>query len=486
MYSLIFLGFVSFALSLILTPLVRKLALHLGLVDQPDGIRKVHKVPIPRIGGIAIVAAIMGAYGLLLLARLHAGHIIWSGVPFAIRFVPAVIVIFGVGLMDDIFNIRPWTKLTGEVIAATLIWTVGIRLGAIDGHPFSVLFSFVATVVWIVACSNAVNLIDGIDGLATGVGLFATITTLIAALLHHNIGLAFATVPLAGALLGFLRFNFSPASIYLGDCGSLTIGFLLGCYGILWSEKSTTLLSMTAPLLALSLPLVDESLAIARRYLRQQPIFSADRAHIHHKLLARGMTPRRVVLVLYGVCGLAAAAALLFMEAREQYRGFVIVLVCLAALLGLQHLGYSEFRIAGKLALGGAFHRHLNAQLALISFEEKLSEATTLDQCWELLCRSCPQFGFSGIELDLDGVLRHGKTTGGWSVHIDLPGQGHINLIRAYGTKKTIIAATLFIDCISRVFGDKLDELESSRFEMTAYDELESSWTEMTAYAESK
>jgi len=270
-------------------------------------------------------------------------------------------------------------------------------------------------------------------------------------------------------LFGFLRYNFSPASIFLGDCGSLTLGFLLACYGIVWSEKSTTLLSMTAPLLALSVPLVDEGLAIARRYLRQQPIFSADRSHIHHKLLASGMTPRRVVLVLYGVCGLAAAAALLLMEAREQYRGFVIVLVCLAAWLGLQYLGYNEFRIAGRLALSGAFHRHLNAQLALISFKEKLSEATTLDQCWELLCQSCMQFGFSGIELDHNSVLRYGKITGGWYVHIDLPDQGHINLVRTHSAKKTVIASILFIDCISSVFGNKLHELESTQYGMTTY-----------------
>ena len=148
------------------------------------------------------------------------------------------------------------------------------------------------TLLWLVGCANAFNLIDGIDGLATGAGLFATVTILIGALLSNNVPLALATVPLAGALLGFLRYNFNPASIFLGDSGSLTIGFLLGCYGVLWSQKGATMLGMTAPLMALAVPLLDTGLAVARRFLRHQPIMSGDAAHIHHRLLARGLTPK--------------------------------------------------------------------------------------------------------------------------------------------------------------------------------------------------
>jgi UDP-GlcNAc:undecaprenyl-phosphate GlcNAc-1-phosphate transferase len=469
MYSLILLGVASFALSLLLTPLVRNVALHLGLVDKPDARRKIHKVPIPRLGGVAILAATVGAYLLLLLFHLSAGAIVRSGVPFAIRLLPAVIVIFVVGLIDDIFNIRPWHKLSGQIVAAILVWASGIRVSGIGDHHFSVVFSFLVTLLWIVACSNAVNLIDGVDGLAAGVGLFATVTTLIAALLHHNIDLVFATVPLAGALIGFLRFNFNPASIFLGDCGSLTLGFLLGCYGILWSEKSTTLLSMTAPLLALSVPLIDAGLAVARRFLRQQPIFGADRAHIHHKLLSQGLTPRRVVLVLYAICGLAAAASLLLTVTHERFHGFVIVLVCLATWLGLQQLGYNEFGVAGKLALGGAFRGLVNAQLTLIGFEQELSSALTIQQCWEVICRACPQFGFSGIDLELDGVVCLREASGGWYVRVDFPGHGFIHLMRKPGATDRGAAAVLFIDCISRVFVRKLKEMKSPRPEPNKY-----------------
>jgi UDP-GlcNAc:undecaprenyl-phosphate GlcNAc-1-phosphate transferase len=469
MYSLVFLGFVSFALSLFLTPLVRNLARRFGLVDQPDHHRKIHSAPIPRVGGIAIIAATAGSYALLLLVRLSGGHVIQSGVPFAVRLLPAVIVIFGIGLVDDIFDIRPWHKLAAQTVAAMLAWAGGIRLDAIGGHPFSVTLSFVLTILWIVACSNAVNLIDGVDGLATGVGLFATMTMLIAGLLHGNIDLVFATAPLAGALLGFLRFNFNPASIFLGDCGSLTLGFLLGCYGIVWSEKSTTLLSVTAPLLALSIPLLDAGLAIVRRFLRQQPIFRADRSHIHHRMLSQGLTPRRVVLVLYGFCGLAAAASLMITATHQRYQGFIIVLVCVTAWLGLQHLGYNEFDVAGKLALGGAFRGLLSAQLLLIGFEQELSSATTLEECWEVLCSACPQFGFSGIELHLDGVVCDGELNSSWYVRVDFPDHGYINLMRKPDAKDRGAAAVLFIDCISRVFNRKLNELRSNQSELQRY-----------------
>lgn len=459
MYSLMFLVFASFVLSLFLTPFVRNLALRFGLVDEPDGNRKIHQAPIPRMGGVAIFLATLGAYGLLLVVNLSAGHIVRSGFPFALKLLPAVSIIFLVGLIDDIVGISPWKKLIAELGVSVLAWSVGIRLFSIGGHPFHPAISLALTVIWIVACTNAVNLIDGVDGLAAGVGLFAVLTTLIAALLHHNTDLVFATVPLVGALLGFLRFNFNPASIFLGDCGSLTLGFLLGCYGIVWSEKSTTILGMTAPLLALSVPLLDSAIAIARRFLRQQPIFKADRAHIHHKLLSRGLATRHVVLILYGFCGLAAVASLTLSATHRQYQGFILVLVCFTAWLGLQHLGYNEFGAAGKLALGGGFRRLLNAQLTLVGFEKDLSEAEDIQQCWDIVCEAYSAFGFSGIELQLDRTWLHGNVDGRWHVHMDLPGYGYINLVRNIEAKGGGAEAFLFIECISRIFSSKLDEV---------------------------
>jgi UDP-GlcNAc:undecaprenyl-phosphate GlcNAc-1-phosphate transferase len=292
MYSLFFLGIVSLALSLVLTPLVRNLAWRYGIVDQPDQQRKIHSSPIPRIGGVAIFAAVVGAFGLLLVVRLSSGNIVLADLPLVLRLLPALAIVFGIGLIDDIVSTRPWVRLAVESVAAILAWIGGIRILDVAGHSFSGdIESFLFTVLWIVTCTNAINLIDGVDGLAAGVSMFAAITMFIAALLDHNFPMALVVVPLAGSLLGFLRFNFAPASIFLGDSGSLTLGFLLGCFGAVWAEKSTTLLGLTAPLMVLAVPLLDVGLAVVRRFLRGQPIFAADDDQIHHKLLSRGLTP---------------------------------------------------------------------------------------------------------------------------------------------------------------------------------------------------
>ena len=164
---------------------------------------------------------------------------------------------FALGLLDDLVGLNAWQKLLGQVVARCLAYCGGVHVTGVAGYAAPGWSTPADHVLWLVACTNAFNLIDGMDGLAAGVGLFATFTTLAAALLQGNVALALATAPLVGALLAFLRYNFNPASIFLGDCGSLTIGFLLGCFGAIWSQKSATLLGMTAPLMALAVPLLD-------------------------------------------------------------------------------------------------------------------------------------------------------------------------------------------------------------------------------------
>lgn len=461
MFSLVLLGLTSFALALFLTPLVRNLAWRLGIVDQPDQHRKIHSAPIPRIGGVAIFAAVILSYGLLLAVRMTSGKIVWEGMPLVLRLLPALCVIFGIGLVDDIVSMRPWKKLSGQAVAAILAWVGGVHVGGLAGHPFSGVASFAITLLWIVACTNAINLIDGVDGLAAGVSFFAALTMVIAAEVNHNLPMALAVVPLAGALLGFLRYNFNPASIFLGDCGSLTLGFVLGCVGAVWGEKSSTLLGMTAPLLVLAVPLLDIGLAIVRRLIHGQPIFTADRAHIHHKLLSKGVTPRRLVLIMYGICGIGAVSSLLVTVSPERNRGFVIILFCLTAWLGLQHLGYNEFGVAGRLVLGNTFRTVLSAQLALDAFEREVRADMTLEACWDVLCRTCPQFGFSGVVFHLDDVVHRWGVNTGWQARIDFPERGHISLWRESGAKSEGAAAVLFVDCVARSFNEKLSDLEA-------------------------
>ncbi len=465
-----FLAAVSFVLSLLLTPFVRNVALRLRLFDKPDHNRKIHKVPIPRLGGVAILVSTLAAYGLLFIFNVKATSVIWSGVPFALRFLPAVGVIFGIGLVDDIWELPAVFKLLGQVVAASLAWRSGVHLTTVGGHHLPVL-SFVLTTVWIVGCSNAMNLIDGMDGLATGAGLFAVVTTLLAALLHINICLAFATIPLAGALLGFLRYNFSPASIFLGDCGSLTLGFLLGCYGVLWSEKSTTILSMIAPLMTLFVPLLDVALAIVRRFLSGKPIFGADRRHIHHRLLSQGLPPRRVVIILYGFCGLASIAGLALTVPDVHYRGIVVGIVIVTAWLGIRGLAYLEFSILGKALFRGEFQRWFLAQLNLVEFEKKLMASKSLEETWNVLCRESAAFGISGIEMQVDSETWLKRAVTCWHVRVDFPGRGFIVLDCDKGGYGSSAAGGLFVECVARVFLKKLEELSPHRAELPVYAE---------------
>lgn len=438
MYSLAVLASVSFLLALILTPLCRNLSRRFGMVDRPDGLRKLHPSPVPRVGGVPLLLAYLGAFAVLLVSRLAATRFVEAGLPIAWKILPGAGLVFAVGLLDDIRGLRPWHKFAGQAVAAYAAFCAGVQVTAVGGLAMPPWLSLPISLLWLVGCSNAFNLIDGVDGLAAGAGLFATITILLGGLLTNNVTLALATVPLAGALLGFLRYNFNPASVFLGDSGSLTIGFLLGCYGVLWSHKASTILGMTAPLMALAVPLIDTGVAIARRFLRGQPIMSADAAHIHHRLLARGLTPRKTVLIVYAACGIAASLSLLGSVAQDQYRGLIIIVFCAAAWIGVQHLGYAEFGMAGRMFVAGAFRKHLNNHLAVRSFEEALVAAMTTEDRWTIICEACRTFGFTHAELELNGrrlkkILVDTNGSPVWNLEIPLVGDGHLRLTRCFG-----------------------------------------------------
>jgi UDP-GlcNAc:undecaprenyl-phosphate/decaprenyl-phosphate GlcNAc-1-phosphate transferase len=438
MYSLALLGFGSFVLSLVLTPLVRNLARRWGLVDKPDGERRVHADPVPRLGGVPIALSYLGAFGTLFLLSFKAGAIVGEGLPFALRLVPAVGVVFLTGLVDDLRGLSPTMKLAGQAAGATIAIWAGIDVASFGGIPLPQWIGAPITLLWLVGCANAFNLIDGVDGLSAGLGLFATLTMLMASLLQDNVALAMATIPLAGALLGFLRYNFNPATIFLGDCGSLLVGFLLGCFGVVWSQKSATMLGMTAPLIALAIPLLDTTLSIARRFLSGKSIFEGDRRHIHHRLLDRGFTPRKVVLLLYASAGLGAGLSIIQSTAHNRFGGLVILLFCTATWIGVQHLGYAEFGVARQMVVQGVFRRHLSNELALRSFEESLSTAESAEERWQTVVDACRRFGFSYAEMRLNATSftetiteTHGSAT--WDIRIPLSTDGYVYLQHCFG-----------------------------------------------------
>jgi UDP-GlcNAc:undecaprenyl-phosphate/decaprenyl-phosphate GlcNAc-1-phosphate transferase len=459
MYSLLFLAFISFIFSLLLTPLVRNVFRRLGIVDEPDNARKLHQRAIPRVGGVAIALSYALAFGVLLITNLKGGAIVSDALPFALRLFPAAGLVFAVGLLDDLIGLKPLHKLLGQLAASLVAFYGGIHINAVGGQNFGDWWSLPVTVLWLVACMNAVNLIDGVDGVAVGVGLFATATSLVAALMQHNVELALATLPLAGCLLGFLRYNFNPASIFLGDCGSLFIGFLLGCYGVLWSQKSATMLGMVAPLMAFSLPLLDTSLAIARRFLRKESIFRGDRGHIHHRLLDRGLSPRKVAFLLYGTCAIAALFSLVMIN--NHYDMLIIGIFCTGAWFAIQRLGYIEFDMARRMLLQGSFRRLLNAQISIHNFESALTLVSTPEACWSVLNRAYKDFGLCEIEMQLAGrsYVENGAAPDAlraWRLQIPLSGGDYVRLTREFGPNPQHNVVASFADVLRRTLESKL------------------------------
>lgn len=465
MYSLLFLGIAGFVLSLLITPLVRNASQKWGGVDHPDSGRKTHQLPISRLGGVAIVIAYTSSFLVLLAVPLKGADLVAKSLPIDWRLFPAAILIFATGLLDDLYGLKPWQKLMGEAAASAGAFWAGVHVLGVGGHQVEPWWSLPLTIVWLVGCANAFNLIDGVDGLAAGVGLFATCTTLIAAWLQHNVPLALATIPLAGALLAFLRYNFNPATVFLGDSGSLFIGFLLGCYGVLWSQKSATVLGMTAPLMALSIPLLDTGLAIARRFLRQQPIFGADRGHIHHRLLDRGFTPRKVALLLYGCCFIGALCSLAV--TRKDFSGPILLIFCLILWIGVGHLGYIEFGVFGRMFMEGSFRRLLNSHITLKVFETELVGAATLDECWRIIQNAGKEFGFHNIEMQFAGhrfEYRNGLALDqSWNVRIPISDSDYIELTREFGAEVQAGAIAPFADVLRNALTPKLSALAGAQ-----------------------
>jgi UDP-GlcNAc:undecaprenyl-phosphate GlcNAc-1-phosphate transferase len=458
LYLIFTLGVVSLLLTYVLTPIVRDRIGKFGFLDHPDGIRKKHLGPIPRVGGIAIALSYAATFAIALILPFSYNYILHNALPGIWKLTLVTSIVFLTGVLDDLVGLNAWQKLIGIGSAGVLAFWAGIRvdvhlLPGLSAYPW---LGFAITVIWLVGCTNAFNLIDGVDGLAAGVGLFATVTMLLAALTQPNLPLALATMPLVGCLLGFLRYNFNPASVFLGDSGSLLIGFLLGCYGALWSAKSVTLVALAAPLLAVSVPLLDVALSILRRFLRNRPIFQGDRGHIHHKLLDLGFSPKGAVLVIYGLCAIAAALSLLVSALHNQFSGLIVILFCGAAYVGIQYLGYAEFAMAGQMFLKGQFQRIIDTETRLLDFETALAKASNLGECWSKIRAGSREFGFHGVRMSVGGTVfqESSRRVSGtvWQLRIQLSDTEYVNFFRDLDSSSVVDSLILsaFVTCVER------------------------------------
>jgi UDP-GlcNAc:undecaprenyl-phosphate/decaprenyl-phosphate GlcNAc-1-phosphate transferase len=455
------LGGISFLLALLLTPLIRDQFQGTSFVDKPDHGRKIHLRPIPRVGGIGIALSYVLSFAIMGMLPFQTWQQMKVSESFGWAILLGALVVFVSGLLDDAFNIAPWQKLFGQLTGALIIFYSGIRIQLPASLPQDEWLSLLLTVGWLIGCTNAFNLIDGMDGLAAGIGLFATITMLIAALLHNNLDLIIVTVPLAGSLMGFLRYNFNPASVFLGDCGSMLIGFLLGCFAIEWSHKSVTMLGLSAPIMAMAVPLIDVSLSVMRRLLRNRPIFGADRGHIHHRLLDRGLNQKQAALVAYSISALAAVFSLVQSAMHRDFGGLIIVLFGVAVWVGIQNLGYVEFGMASRLFFRGAFGKIVDFQALLHAFEAEIGKAQNIEEIWTAVRRSSESFGFHGTRLQILSrtyvEIEEGYQS---SMQIRIP-LNHGNYINFYGVDGQLHSVVLstFLPAVLNALNAKIDSL---------------------------
>ena len=321
----------ALAVAYVTTPWVKNMAIKAGALDAPDA-RKVHKKPIPRMGGLAIYLGFV----LAVLASMHVNREIAG-------LLLGGTMILIVGIIDDMIQLSAKVKLLGQIGAALVLVMFNIRIEWLT-NPFGDMlyvdyFSIPLTILWVVGLTNTVNLIDGLDGLAAGVSTIASITILLVALQQNFWTVAILTAALAGAALGFLQHNFNPAKIFMGDTGSMFLGFMLAAISILGTVKSAATIALVVPIMALGLPIMDTAFAIIRRYMNGRPIFKPDKGHLHHRLLELGLTQKQAVLLMYVISGCLGISAIALTEVNKFLGAGIIILLLAAAVFGARKIG---------------------------------------------------------------------------------------------------------------------------------------------------
>ncbi len=354
-------------ISLLLTPLIRILATKTNVLDYPSK-RKIHSQPIPLLGGIPIFVSLN--LTLLLGFVLNNVYIKEFLLPRWKTILACQIIVLALGVFDDIRKLKPGIKFGFQIIAGTLLVVFGFSIDAV-ANPFSGniihlgVFAVPLTILWVVGITNALNLVDGLDGLAAGTSFIVCATVFGIAFFNQNIGIAFISLILGGSILGFLRYNFHPAKIFLGDSGSLLLGLLLAVLSIEGSSKGATIIAVLAPVLALGFPIMDTMLSMARRlfksivlvnrptengtskslFFKKLSLFDADEDHIHHRILKLGFSHKKTVMILYAICAVLCIFAFLSQVLSSLSVTIFLIAIIVAFFAGVKSLNYPEFRI---------------------------------------------------------------------------------------------------------------------------------------------
>lgn len=433
MITYITLFILSSVLSFLLTPIVRRKALAWGAVAVPDEGRHIHRQPTPRLGGVSIYLAFMLALACVpFLGNLVSDTFLANRQLLVALLAPATLV-FAFGIYDDFRSAAAPIKVLFQTAATLIVFLSGYRIENLSS-PFGgmwelpIYLSFPLTWLWIVGITNAFNLIDGIDGLAAGASVFALLSILIFSIAQGNPEISLLAVVLVGAVIGFLRYNFNPAMIFLGDSGSLFLGFMAATLSLAGSQKGSTIVAIAIPLVSFGLPVTEVGLSLLRRFLSGAPLLAGDRGHIHHRLLERGLTQRQAVILLYAVCAAFTLFGLMLLNPQRNIGALIFFVLGVGIIFGVQHLGYAEFSELGNqirqgvsrgrraLAVGVRFRRAGNDLGAVVTPEELF---TALDGIFETNEFDCAVLQLESLSPVFDAQLKRYDTMAEWA---DKPG----------------------------------------------------------------
>ena len=397
---------VAFATCLMLTPVVRNLARRWRIVDQPDMYRKLHATAIPLGGGVAIMLSFLLALGVVAALSDSQQFLLAHDIKFVAGLVAAAVTICGVGIIDDRYGLRGRQKLLGQLIAATGLVCSGLVIPNIAIFGFELelgLLSIPFTYFWLLGAINALNFLDGSDGLATSVGIVLSLAIAGMAVLTQHTTEAFLACAMAGGLVAFLVYNRPPASIFLGDAGSMFIGLILGALAIRGSFKGPATAALAAPTAIWAIPILDACMAILRRKLTGRSIYATDRGHIHHTLQRHGLGDSRTVIAIGVLCACTALGALASIPLHNEFLAYGSVLVVVAILIASRVFGHNEFHLLLRRAknLFFSFAPRGETQSAAVPLGTRLQGNHQWEELWETLTAFADRFDLSAVELNV-------------------------------------------------------------------------------------
>ncbi len=410
---------VAFLLALtvaaITTPIVAKIAHKKRWLDVPSEARKIHTRAVPRLGGVAVVLAFFTPILGLAIYTNRISGLLYADAKLVLALGLGAAAIVTLGVYDDLKNASPKLKLTVQGLVAIGMWAAGFRW-ELMGNPFGeslVLgdFSLPVTVLWIVGIVNALNLIDGLDGLAAGVALFASVVLFGVAFVDHYVLLCLLTVSLAGSLTGFLFFNFNPARIFLGDSGSMFLGFILAMVSLWTQQKTSTAAALIIPILALGLPILDTTLSFVRRLGARRNPFKADKEHVHHRLMALGLSHRGTVLTLYTTSGIFALAGLAMLDSNTSRQAIALSTVMVVVVLLVRRIGiFSKPKSTDR-------QHTLQVREQVRATARQIRASLSGEQAWTHLEQVMPELEFEEVKLSWrdEGLQSASETVYRWS-----------------------------------------------------------------------